>query len=154
MLFGPRRGPSVGARRSAQEDRGASGGPRDARRLVRSERPAAESTDEALSEELSSTETPTDDVGWSPVWIEDIAYGRFTPEVVEAAESQEACGCASRLEPAESEAAETSDAWTTDEDEDEPLEDDEPAPEPIEAPFGWEDVRDALDVIEDREERT
>ena len=134
-----------------------------ARRLVRSERPAETSADEAVSEEAVSegavseealsTEAPSEEVGWSPVWIEDIALGRFTPELVEPAESPEPCGCSGRREAAASEVLETSDEWQTDEDEDETLDEDEAEPEPIETPFGWEDVRDALDVIEDPEER-
>jgi hypothetical protein len=123
-----------------------------ARRLVRSEQLAETSAEEAPSEELPPTETAAEEVGWPPVWIEDIAFGRFASEVVQPAESPEPCGCSGRREAPESEAAATLDEWETDEDEDTELNDEQAAPEPIGAPFGWEDVRDALDVIEDLEE--
>jgi subtilisin family serine protease len=116
-----------------------------------------------LSATPASTETPTEEIGWTPVWVEDAAAGIGIStgiedgapgdgEIVQTIESTEGCGCASRGDSSVPE-SEPLDEWDADEDEGEMFEDSGPATESIEAPVAWEDVREALEVFDELEER-
>jgi len=115
-----------------------------ARRLARSEQPPAAAP---------AVETLLEDIGWAPVWVEDAAEGRFVPEILETVELGESCGCSSHQQAVATDGTEALDEWEVDQAETEQLDDFGPSPEPIETPFGWEDVREAFEVLEDREER-
>jgi subtilisin family serine protease len=107
--------------------------------------------------------TQTEEAGWMPVWAEDAAVTEvdtttgMEPEsdenvriatTVETDESRGSAGLGDSSAPASSEQFEAEDE---DEDESEWLETSEPA-DLVEAPFQWEDVRDALEFFEEREE--
>ena len=129
-----------------------------ARRIGRSTLPAIKT---------ESAESLAEDCGWTPVWVEDAAAGiAIAPEfemaapadaeIAHAIEATEPCGCMGRKESAEAE-RETFDAWAADESagesEDELVEQAGPASAAIEAPFGWDDIRDALEAVGERGKR-
>lgn len=107
-------------------------------------------------------------VGWTPVWVQDVAPGDVDSNGVTDSESDEAaigppvetdepCGCAARGTSAQPPPLDLSEREAEDEDdqraqkESEWLESSEPE-DLTEAPFQWEDLREAIEVLEGDEE--
>jgi subtilisin family serine protease len=125
-----------------------------ARRIGRSKPPAVTT---------ESSETLAEDCGWTPVWVEDAAAGiGMAPaiemtapadlEFVESIEASEPCGCMGRKGSSAAE-REPFEAWAAGESEEELFEQSGPESGSIEAPFGWDDVRDALEAVGERGDR-
>jgi hypothetical protein len=70
----------------------------------------------------------------------------------EEEEREAECGCGGRRKPAESEGSQTLDGAEWEDEDAERLDRLEQEAEQIETPFGWEDVRDALDAFDASEE--
>jgi subtilisin family serine protease len=108
--------------------------------------------------------TQTEEAGWGSVWAEDTAAMTEldpTPDIeresdedariATTVETDESCGCAGGRDSSAPASPEQFEVEDEGEDESEWLETSEPA-DVIEAPFQWEDVRDALEFFEEHEE--
>jgi len=119
-----------------------------ARRLrgASAQRPAA-----SAREDVESAETAK-----APVWVEDAELAEVDEALIAESAGDEDCGCSHKKSAvAESSAAFEADGedWEDEdwEDEAEPVEQFEAAAEAITTPFVWEDVRDALEAVDESE---
>jgi len=117
-----------------------------AARALRNTSQARESS--APQEDVESAET-----AHAPVWVEDAeSAAELDVESIAEAEGEQECGCGKHKTSAASESAASVEATTDDwEDEAEPVDQFEMAIEEIATPFVWEDVREALEAVDEAE---
>jgi subtilisin family serine protease len=117
-----------------------------AARRLRSTNPSR--TTAAAREDMESAET-----AYTPVWVEDAeSAAEIDAAFITESDGEEDCGCGGHQKSAAAERTESfeadAEAW---EDEAEPVEQFEAAPDEIATPFVWEDVRDAFEAADEAE---